>query len=104
MSDPGTRTETISISEIKRRFERVVDDVVRRRNRVIVERDGVTVVAIVPVEDLARLILFDAEWAAEFAVLDEIGSAFADADPEEIEREVAAVVIQVRSEWDAQSS
>jgi prevent-host-death family protein len=101
---PNAPTDTMKMTDAKQQFSRVVSDVFRTHKRVLVEKGGIPVAAIVTAEDLERLNQLDAEWDADFAVLDEIGGAFADADPDEIERETAAALADVRSERRAKAS
>ncbi len=98
MSTVGPITETMKMTDAKQQFSRVVSTVHRTRRRVLVERSGVPVAAIVSTEDLERLNQLDADWDQGFEVLDEVGSAFAEREPEEIERETAKALSEVRSE------
>jgi prevent-host-death family protein len=91
-------TETMKMTDAKQQFSRVVNDVYKTHRRVLVEKGGIPIAAIVTAGDLERLNQLDADWEAGFEVLDEIGSAFSQLDPEEIEREVAAAITEVRSE------
>jgi prevent-host-death family protein len=91
-------TDMMKMTDAKQQFSRVVNDVFRTRRRILVEKGGIPVAAIVTAEDLERLNRLDAEWDADFAVLDEISAAFADVDPEEIERETATALAEVRAD------
>ena len=64
----------------------------------VLEQDGVRRAAIISVDDLERFNRIEAERAARFKVLDEIGEAFKDEDPARIEREVARAIDEVRAE------
>ncbi len=98
MSTVGPTTETMKMTDAKQQFSRVVSTVHRTRRRVLVEKGGVPVAAIVSTEDLERLNQLDADWDQGFEILDEIGTAFDQREPEEIERETARALIEVRSE------
>ncbi|HET7034924.1 MAG TPA: type II toxin-antitoxin system Phd/YefM family antitoxin [Thermomicrobiaceae bacterium] len=93
-----TRTEPMKLSAAKQQFSQVVNRVFRREARILVEKSGIPVAALVSVEDLRRLEQLDAEWARDFAVFDEVGAAFAGTSPEEIEQETARAVAQARAE------
>lgn len=97
-------TDTMKMTDAKQQFSRVVNDVFKTRRRVLVEKGGIPVAAIVTPEDLKRLNQLDAEWEADFAVLDAISRPFADVDPDEIEREVAKAINEVRAEQRAETS
>jgi prevent-host-death family protein len=93
--EPAVRT--IGPAEAREQFDALVEEVARGNRRVLVERDGTPVVAVVPADDFKRLAELDAD-ERRFAILDEIGEAFADIPEEELEREVAKAVAEVREE------
>lgn len=84
--------QTMNISKIRGRFNEVVNQVYRRDTRVVIEKSGIPVAAIVSTEDLARLDRFDKERAERFAVIDAARVAFQDVPDEEIERETDRVL------------
>jgi hypothetical protein len=71
---------------------------------VLVEKSGIPVAAIISAEDFKRLALLEAERNNDFAILDEMREAFKDVPGEEIEREVARAINQVRKENRARQS
>ena len=95
-------TEKMKMSDAKQQFSRVVNAVFRTNRRVLVEKGGIPVAAIVSAEDLERLNQLDAEWEAGFEVLDEISAAFEGVDPAEIERETEQALAEVRAEMRAE--
>ena len=67
----------------------------------MVEKSGIPVAGIVSIQDLERLDRLDrerAERAERFKVLEEFAAGFADQSPEEIERETARAIAEVRAE------
>ncbi len=94
-SDP--MTETMKISAVKTQLSTLVNRVYRKETRVVVEKSGIPVAALVSTEDLARLDRFDRERAARFAVLDEMRAAFAGVPPEETERETDRITTALRA-------
>ena len=101
MSEQPT-TQTMKISEVKQQFNRLVNQVYRRETRVMVEKSGIPVAGIVSAEDLRRLDRLDRERAERFKVLEEFGEAFKDVPVDELEREVARALAEVRAERRAQ--
>ncbi len=93
--------ETMTMTDAKQQFSHVVNTVFRTQRRVLVEKGGIPVAAIVSTRDLERLNHLDAEWEDGFEILDEIGAAFEDVDPEEIERETQKALADVRAEMRA---
>ena len=95
-------TQTMKISEVKQQLNRLVNRVYRRETRVMVEKSGIPVAGIVSAEDLRRLDQLDRERAERFKVLEEFGEAFKDVPVEELEREAARALAEVRAERRAQ--
>ena len=102
MSTPPT-TETMKISDVKQGLNALVNRVYRRETRVLIEKSGIPVAAIVSARDLQRLEQLDRKWAEGERVLREFAAGFADQSPEDIEREVAKAIAEVRAEkWAVQ--
>jgi prevent-host-death family protein len=97
MSEQPT-TQTMKISEVKQQLNRLVNQVYRRETRIMVEKSGIPVAGIVSAEDLRRLDRLDRERAERFKVLEEFGEAFKDVPVDELEREVARALAEVRAE------
>ena len=91
-------TQTMKASEAKQQWGQLLNQVFKREKRVLIEKSGIPVVGIVSAQDLERLQAFEAQREADFAVLDEIGEAFKDQTPEQIEREVARAVAAARTQ------
>jgi len=98
MSQTSSPTETIALAEANQPLDLIVERVARSRSRILVENDDVPVAAVISAEGLDRLDRLDAEREADIAVFHEIGAAFRDVDPEEIERETAKALAEVRAE------
>ena len=88
--------QTVKASEAREHFSQLINKVFRREARVIVEKSGIPVVAIVSAEDLRLLSELEAERDRRFELLDEIGEAFKGVPAEEIEREVAKAIAEAR--------
>jgi antitoxin (DNA-binding transcriptional repressor) of toxin-antitoxin stability system len=99
---PSTETVAIDIAAADEQLARLVDVVAQPGTRVLFQQDGRPVAALISVRDLDRLDHFDAEWARGWEALDAIGAAFADVDPDEIERETAKALAEVRAEMRAE--
>ena len=98
MQEPEPMTKTIKVSEARQQFSQLLNDVFRKESRVVVEKSGIPVAAIISAEDFKRLARLEAERNRDFAILDEMQEAFKDVPAEEIEREVARAINQVRKE------
>jgi PHD/YefM family antitoxin component YafN of YafNO toxin-antitoxin module len=97
-------TQTMTAAEVQQHWSQTLDQVARHEARVIVERDGRQVAALISARDLARPRRYDEQRAEDFKVLDRIGAAFADVPDEELEREVAKALAEVRAEMRAEQS
>jgi prevent-host-death family protein len=97
MRERHPTTQTMNVSDARQQFREVLDRVYRKETRVVVERSGIPVAAIVSTDDLQRLDRYDRERAARFAGLSRIGGAFADGPVEELERAVERAVAETRA-------
>ena len=98
MGERQPMTQTIKASEARQHWSELLNKVFRKETRVIVEKSGIPVAAIVSAEDLKRLTRFDQERQERFKALDEIGEAFKDVPPEKLEQEVTRAINAVREE------
>ena len=96
MSEQEPMTQTMKISEVKNNLSRLVDAVSRNETRVLVEKSGTPVAALVSAEDLKRLSQWERERDERFAVIDRMREAFKDVPPEEIAREAERSVAAAR--------
>lgn len=102
MREPEPMTETMTVTQVRANWSKIVNAVFRRRRRVVLERAGIPVAALVSAEDLERLRRFDAERAERVQVIDRMRDAFRDVPDEELEREVARAIAEVRAEMQAE--
>ena len=98
MQEQEPMTKTIKASVARQQFSQLLNDVFRKESRVVVEKSGIPVAAIISASDFTRLARLEAERNKDFAILDEMQEAFKDVPAEEIEREVAQAINQVRKE------
>ncbi len=98
MREREPMTQTMKASQVRQEWSKLLNTVFRGKTRVVVEKSGIPVAAIISAEDLERLKQFEAQRAERFKVLEEIGAAFKDVLPEELEREVSKALNEVREE------
>ncbi|MBI4492033.1 MAG: type II toxin-antitoxin system Phd/YefM family antitoxin [Chloroflexi bacterium] len=89
--------ETVKASEARQNFSQLLSKVFRRETRVIVEKSGIPVAAIISAQDLKRFQRLEEEREQRFKALDATREAFKDVPDEELEREVARAVAEARS-------
>ena len=102
MREYGPTTKSMRISDVKRRLSTLVNEVCGGETRVLVEKSGIPVAAMVSPADLQRLTQMDEEDREAWAVVNAMRAAFQDVPQEEIEREAARSVAEVRAEMRAE--
>lgn len=102
MRNAAPATRTVEISEASRHLSPLANEVAKDGVRLIVEESGTPLAAIVSLRDLEQLAQSARDREAAFAIIDEMREAFADVSTEEIEREVAKAVAEVRAEMEAE--
>jgi prevent-host-death family protein len=95
-------TETMKISDVRSGLNKLVNRVYRQETRVIVEKSGIPVAALVSAEDVRRLQRLDENLAERRRVLEAMRAPFRDVPPEEIEREAKHTISEVRAEMRAE--
>jgi prevent-host-death family protein len=89
-------TQTINASTARQEWSKILNKVFREETRIVVEKSGIPVAAIISAEDLKRLDRLEKERSDRFRVLDEIKAAFRDIPESEIENEVDQALTRVR--------
>ena len=97
-------TQTMKVSDVRGELDALVKRVSEGETRIIVEESGVPVAALVSPEDLELIdeIMRERARQERFKILDEIQAAFEGMDEEEIERETAKALAEVRAEMRAE--
>jgi hypothetical protein len=98
MSIREPETTVVDIAEVRRDVDGTIKRLVRDGIRLVVAEDGAPLAIIVSPSDMARIERRERERAERFKVIDEVRSAFADIAEEELEREAAKAVAEVREE------
>jgi prevent-host-death family protein len=89
-------TQTINASTARQEFSKILNKVFREETRIVVEKSGIPVAAIIPAEDLKRLDQLEKKRAEHFGILDEVKAAFKDIPEDEIEKETDKALSRVR--------
>ena len=89
----ASKTKTVPALTARTQFGQLMKDVHQGRTRVLVEKAGVPMVAIISAQEFDQLV---AEREARFDVLDRIRRRLPQLPDAEIEKDVAAAVKQVR--------
>jgi prevent-host-death family protein len=96
MAQVKPSTETLNVSVARQNFSQLLNRVFRGETRVVVEKSGIPVAAIVSAADLERLNELDAKRVEADELFRRMRAAFADLSEEEIVRDVSRVVAEVR--------
>lgn len=103
MRERRPMTQTIKASDVRAQWSEIINQVFRKEARIVVEKSGIPVAAIVSVEDLERFTRLETQREELLRGLEAMSEPFKDIPEEEIEREVAQALAVVRAEK-AQSS
>jgi PHD/YefM family antitoxin component YafN of YafNO toxin-antitoxin module len=95
-------TITVTIADLAERLDEMMERITGNETRVVIERDGTPVAALIPAREMAWLARFEEQQAEREALLTRLGEPFKDIPPEQIEAEVAEVVAEVRAEMEAE--
>lgn len=93
-------TQTMKISSVRAELNTLVNQVYRHETRVVVEKSGIPVAALVSTEDLRRLDQLDAQDREARAVVAAMRAPFRGISPEEIERETERAIAEGRAAAD----
>jgi prevent-host-death family protein len=96
--------QTVSASEARQKLGQLMKQVFNRESRVIVEKGGIPVVAMVSIADFKRWTRLDREREERFKIIDEIRARNADREPEEVERDVAEEIASMKGETRSQGA
>ncbi len=91
-------TQVMKASDVRAQWSQLLNKVFRNQTRVVVEKSGIPVAAVISAEDLERFTQLEEQREQNFAILDEIGEKFKDVPAQEIEQEVNRALKQVRTE------
>lgn len=89
-------TQVMKASEVRKEWSQLLNKVFKGQTRVVVEKSGIPVAAVISAEDLERLTKIEKQRAERFKVLDEIGEAFKDVPQEKLLSEITRAIKQVR--------
>jgi prevent-host-death family protein len=89
-------TQTINASTARQEWSKILNKVFREDARIVVEKSGIPVAAIISSKDLKRLDQLEKERSERFRILDEVKAAFIDIPEAEIENETDQALTHVR--------
>ena len=98
MREQEPMTQTMKISDVKNTLSSLVNKVYRKETRILVEKAGIPVAALVSAQDLERLAQLDERDRQAREVLAAMRAPFRGVSPEEIQQEADKAIAQVRAQ------
>ena len=96
MAQTNPTIETVNASDARQNFSQLLNRVFRGETRILVEKSGLPVAAIVSADDLQRLADFDAKRVEQAGLFKRMRAAFSDVPEEQIATDVSRVIADVR--------
>ena len=91
-------TQVMKASDVRQQWSQLLNKVFRGQTRVVVEKSGIPVAAVISSEDLKRFTQMEEQRAERFKALDNMRDAFKDVPQEELECEINKALVQIRAE------
>ena len=91
-------TQIMKASVVRQQWSQLLNKVFRNQTRIVVEKSGIPVAAVISTEDLQRFTQMEEQRNERFKALDKMREAFKDVSPLEIEQEVSKAILKVRAE------
>jgi prevent-host-death family protein len=89
--------EAINVTEARRTWSDLLNRVFRREARVVIEKSGIPVAAVISYRDYEIFLMMKQKRDEGFKSIEQFSAAFRDVPPEEIERTLAKPYFQTRS-------
>ena len=98
MREREPMTKTIKASEARQQFSELLNQVFKGETRVLVEKSGIPVAAIVSATDLNKLQQLESQQSERFKLLECLRAGFADLSAEQIQRAVTEIIEKQRQQ------
>ena len=89
-------TQVMKASDVRMQWSQLLNKVFNGNTRVVVEKSGIPVAAVISADDLKRFTLLEEQRNERFKALDKIRESFKDVHSEELEREINDAITQIR--------
>lgn len=91
-------TQTMKASQARQQWSQLLNKVFRGETRVVVEKSGIPVVAVISVEELERFTQLEKQRKERFRALDRMRKAFKNIPAKQLEQEIGKALAMVRKE------
>jgi prevent-host-death family protein len=102
MSKLEPPTQTMKISDVKNGLSDLANKFYRKETRILVEKAGIPVAALVSADDLHRLQQLDRAWDEGTRAIERFSQAFADVPVDELEAQIAQIIAEGRAKGAAE--
>ncbi len=85
-------------SDVRQQWSQLLNEVFRNKTRVVVEKSGIPVAAVISADDLKIFIQLEEQRKEQFMALDRMREAFKDVPTEKAEQEIKKAIVKVRAE------
>jgi prevent-host-death family protein len=96
MQRGNPETQSMKISDVKNQLSSLVNEIYRGEKRILIEKAGIPVAALVSADDLARLEERDRRWEEGTRAMECMSMAFADVPVDELEAEIGRIISENR--------
>ncbi len=83
-------------SDVRMQWSQLLNKVFSGNTRVVVEKSGIPVAAVISADDLKRFTQLEEQRNERFKALDKIRESFKDVSSEKLEREINEAITQIR--------
>ncbi len=90
--------ETMTVSQARQQFSETLNRVYKGEARVIIEKSGIEVGAIVSPADMKKLERLDANRDRLLQAMENLQANFSDLNPEELDQEIEKAIAEVKAE------
>ena len=98
MYEQPPQNQTLNATDVRANWSQLLLDVFNHKSRVLVQKGGIPVAALIAVDDLKRFQLIEQERAERFRVIEEGWEAFRSISLGDVDAEVARAVAEVRAD------
>ena len=98
MQEREPMTKTLKASEARQQFSELLNQVFKGQTRVLVEKSGIPVAAIVSATDLNKLQQLESQQSERFKLLERLRAGFANLSEEQIQRAVTEIIEKQRQQ------
>jgi hypothetical protein len=103
MDEQAPPSQTLNATDVRANWSQVLLDVYNHKTRVLVQKGGIPVAAIIAPDDLRRFQRSEQERAERFKVIAEGWEAFRHIDVGDVDTEAAKAVVEARAELRAET-